>query len=178
MNYKFKKRTKVIIGILIVIIIAISSFAVYKYVFSNKTVANNKVTVVPADKTIQLDNQAGANPSKEELNKVQTELSQLVKGTSDKDVKQIYLSKAIELYTKSNDFKSALPLAEQSEKIKATALTVASIAYIYVGLGDYAKAAQYYQMAADRSVKTDDPTVRSSYNDYLISKREAEARLQ
>lgn len=177
MNYKFKKRTKVIIGILIVIIITISSFVVYKCIFSNKIV-NKPVTAVPVDKVSQLDNQAGATPSKEELGKIQTELGQLVKSTSDKDAKQIYLNKAIELYTKSNDFKSALPLAEQSEKIKATALTAASIAYIYVGLGDYTKAVQYYQMAADRSTKTDDPTVRSPYNDYIVSRREAEARMQ
>lgn len=145
---------------------------------SNNSKLSESKLASAKDKVTQLDNQAGASPSAAELSKAQTELAQLTKSATSSEEKQTYLSKSIELYVNNDDFKSALTVAEQSEQVKPTAFSADGLALVYMGLGDYRKAAQYYQTAADRSEKTTDPTVRSPYNEYLISKRQAEALIK
>lgn len=176
-----KKHTKVIIVILIFIsLIAMTLAVMYKVgVFEKKVAVDNKQAISIAEKKVaQLDSQVGIDPSKEKLNNTQAELAKLVSDNANNDVKQLYLEKSIELYINNNDFKSALTTAEQSEKINPTALTAADIAASYVGLGDYKMAAQYYQTAADRSTKTDNPLANMPYNDYMSLKREAEAKIK
>jgi len=144
---------------------------------NDANLTESKLAIVK-DKVTKLDNQAGASPSTEDLSKVQTELTQLTKSATSNEEKQIYLSKSIELYVNSKDYEAALIIAEQLEQANPTAFSADSLALVYMGLGDYKKAAQYYQTAADRSEKTDDPTARSPYNDYIISKRQAEALIK
>ncbi len=129
-------------------------------------------------KATDLDNKAGASPSKEVLSDTQDELADLAKSASSKEEKQVYLLKSIQLYINDKDFDSALTVSEELDDTNPSAMTAANIAMAYMGLGDYRNAADYYQLAADRSEKTTDPTVRSPYNDYMILKRQAEALIK
>ena len=95
--------------------------------------------------------------------------------TSQED-KEAYLLALIDLHYNSAQYDTALERALQLEELDESALAAGWIATVYMAMARFDEAAQYYQTAADRSEKTDDPTQASPYNNYLNKKREAEKR--
>ena len=179
------KRVKLIIlrAFMVLVALAAAAFVAYKFglfdFMKPKIIATTEQQLTTAkDKLVQLTNQVGPTPSSGTLSKTQAELAQLIKDTTSVETKQIYLYKSFDLYVNSGDYKQALIVANQAELIKPTALSAGSIAYAYNGLKDYKKAVQYYQLAADRSTRVDNPNVRCPYNDYMTSKRLAEALIK
>lgn len=180
-KFRLLKKKWFIVAAVLAIAIA-AGIAVWWYI-SNSALqsdsSRNESKVTTAKKKVtELDNEAGASPSKQVLKETQTELTHLADQSSTNAEKQVYLLKSIQLYINNKDYSSALTVAEQSEELNPTALTAANIALAYMGLNEYQKAADYYQIAADRSGKTDDPTARSPYNDYMILKKKAEALIK
>jgi tetratricopeptide (TPR) repeat protein len=178
---RFYKNKWFIYLIVLIVIISVGVGAwlfVSKYESSMWQSNNSESSTSAREKVAQLDKQIETTPSKETVAKTQIELQQFAKDAINNEVKQIYLRKSINLYISGSDYKSALTVAKQSEEIESTAITASDLACIYMGLSDYKEAAQYYQIAADRSEKTSDPTVRGPYNNYLILKRQAEALIK
>ena len=188
MNHKHIKHLKIIIISVLIVIIVLSGaiFAVFQLNPFNSGKQNNAENVEASkqliaeskEKVAQLDSQLGVMPSKDEINQAQNKLTQLTEDATSDEAKQVYINKSIQLYVNNDEFKSALTLALEAEQIKPTALTADHLAYIYKCLDDYKNAAKYYQLAADRSEKTNNPKARCPYNDYLILKREVEALIK
>jgi len=183
-SHFYKKRWFIVLIILIVVaIVGLSSYLFISsqkksMIQSDQSNSNQSKPLSAKDKIVQISGQLGSAPSKETLSKTQTELTQLTKDATSVDVKQIYLNESFELYVNNNGYEQALAVANQSEQIRSTALTAANIAYVYMGLKDYSKAVQHYQLAADRSDKVDSPTIECPYNDYMASKHLAEALIK
>ncbi len=179
-KFKFVKNKWFIIAAVSAVVIGVGVWwlVTNTSIWQNFGATKDSKLTTAKKKATDLDNKAGASPSKEVLSDTQDELADLADGASSKEEKQVYLLKSIQLYVNNKDFESALTVAKDLDDINPSALTAASIAMAYMGLADYQKAADYYQIAADRSEKTDDPTVRSPYNDYMILKRQAEALIK
>lgn len=105
------------------------------------------------------------------------QLEQLADDTSDTKERSDYLAAASDLYVNSNNYPSALKVASTVEESNESALSAGSIAHIYELQGDYENAAKYYQIAADRSDKPLNSSERAPYNDYLLLKKAAEAKI-
>jgi uncharacterized protein YxeA len=93
------------------------------------------------------------------------------------DQKADYGLARVGLYSEAGRINEALALALQVDADYKTDETAATVAALYEAKKDYANAAKYYQIAADRTEKTTDSTQRSPYNDYMVSKRNAESKL-
>lgn len=107
---------------------------------------------------------------------VNQELVRRLDAATSQEDKEAYLLALIDLHYNSAQYDTALERALQLEELDESALAAGWIATVYMAMARFDEAAQYYQTAADRSEKTDDPTQASPYNNYLNKKREAEKR--
>jgi|GEM_PF-1287141 tetratricopeptide (TPR) repeat protein len=107
----------------------------------------------------------------------QKKLKELADGEKDTNNKLVYLSGSADLYFNTSDYKSGLEVTKQIEALRQTALSAGSVAEAYMQLGDFKNAAKYYGIAASRSDKPTRETERAPYNDYMIMKRQAEAKI-
>lgn len=108
----------------------------------------------------------------------QEELKNLAEAEQDTQKKLVYLSGAADLYLSSNDFKKGVEVTRQIESLESTALNAGNLAEAYMQLSDFKNAAKYYGIAASRSEKPARETERAPYNDYMIMKKAAEAKIQ
>lgn len=130
------------------------------------------------DKVNELDVEIGLQHSDEELKNYHDKLRGYINNASSVEEKQVYLDSSFSMYLSDGDGNSALEVAKESESLNATALTASSMAEAYMSLGNYSKAAEYFQLAADRSEKTDNPNLNCPYNDFLYMKSKAEALIK
>src|SRR5690606_18336818 len=101
------------------------------------------------------------------LEENQKKLQEYVNNSSNNDAKLLYLNESFLLYINNEMEDSALEIANQAEKIKPIASTASNLALVYMKMGSYQEAVEYYQLAADRSEKSDNPNESCPYNDYL-----------
>lgn len=176
---KFLKSNKKRL-LLIILIIAITGVGIGIWYFTSNHELSaediKKSTLKATDKIAQLDGQLGGSPSKDIGNKTALDLIKLANNDDAEEAKAIYLNKAIELYVNNGQYDLALPIAIQVEQIKPTAISSVRLANIYMNKKDYDKAVHYYQISADRSEKPASDKTNAPYNDYMILKREAEAK--
>lgn len=112
-----------------------------------------------------------------EIADTQSNLKAAESAASSSAAKQEYALTRISLYMDANQIAQALAAAQEAENVYKSADTAAMLATVYNQRSDYANAAKFFQLAADRSDKPASPGERSPYNDFLIQKREAEAKL-
>ncbi|MEP6710695.1 MAG: hypothetical protein ABJA64_03165 [Candidatus Saccharibacteria bacterium] len=108
----------------------------------------------------------------------ETALKKLADNESNKVDKAKYLSGAAQAAMSASNPKTALDYATQAEAANPSAETAADIGAYASESGDFALSAKYFGIAADRSGKTNDPTERTPYNDYMALKREAEVQIK
>lgn len=160
---------KKIILISVIAILVLSCGAVYWWHVSNRqdiATPEQRVTEIVENATTP-SNQATA----------QRKLKELADGEKDTNNKLVYLSGSADLYFNTSDYKSGLEVMKQIETLRQTALSAGNIAEAYMQLGDFKNAAKYYGIAASRSDKPTRETERAPYNDYMIMKRQAEAKI-
>lgn len=168
MNHKRIKHLK---GIVIVstsiAVLVIVALGIYKLNFFNllkRTPQETSDTI----KSIQ------KNTNKDTALK---ELQKLANTTTDKSDKSAYLTAAVDVAINYTDnYDSALSVAQSLEANEKTASSAAYLATAYDFKKDYKNAAVYYEIAAERCPKTS-VNERSPYNDYMILKRQEEAKL-
>lgn len=105
------------------------------------------------------------------------ELERLLSEAQSDEDRVTYLSSLVVLHQNAKDYDRALGYAMRLEELAETDLSAAAVAGVYYGMENFAEAARFYQIAADRSEPTDDPKKDTAYNDHMNSKREAEARI-
>lgn len=186
------KNKKILI--ILVIIIAVLGLISWAFISTNGEKINqiinngkndntNKKTV-SSDITDAIDNieelkkQSDSTGDITALEENQKKLQEYVNNSSNNDAKLLYLNESFLLYINNEMEDSALEIANQAEKIKPIASTASNLALVYMKMGSYQEAVEYYQLAADRSEKSDNPNESCPYNDYLIAKRNAEALIK
>lgn len=107
-----------------------------------------------------------------------TELKRRAGKATDPDVRATYDVALAHSYFELNRPHDALASALRAEDSRPTAESAALIATAYRNLGDYANAAKYFGIAAERSPEPRDERERAPRNDYLIEQREAEDHLK
>lgn len=114
---------------------------------------------------------------KESLETAQAKLDEAEKNGANNEEKEAYALKSVELLQLADKPKEALQESIRVDKTYTSASTAATIAALYNSMENYKQAAKYYGIAADRSPKTDDPSVRSTYNDYKGLEEQMKAKL-
>ena len=172
MPKKHPKRKKRLIIIAIVVIVLVGLGVSYK-MFFEAFISNLFAT--PEQRISQIIKDA---TSDNDLKTAHEELKKLADNESNVEKKLVYLYGSADLYYNSNDYKGGLAMSQSIDAINGTALSAASIASEYMGLGDYENAAKYYGIAASRSEKPARTTESCPYNDYIISQKAAEALIE
>lgn len=109
---------------------------------------------------------SGSRQNKESLDNTVAKLTDLEKRSAGNAQKEAYAGAIVDLYSQTGDTKKAFEAASDAENTYQSALSAARLAALYEGEKDYANAIKYYELAAERSPKTDS-TERSAYNDYM-----------
>lgn len=165
-------------SVFIVVVLIVAVLAGYMFVSGrSRDTTTYQKPKTPAQQAIDVVNAYSAGKGdKASLTAAQKQLSDLETSAKASSDKQIYAQTAVELYMQANDLDAALTKALNAEGTYHTAVTAASVAGIYRQQANKPKAAEYYQLAMDRSPKSTDPTERSAYNDYRIMKSELESQ--
>lgn len=104
------------------------------------------------------------------------ELERLLSEAESDEDRITYLSSLVVLHQNAEDYDRALGYAMRLEELAQNDLSAAAVASVHYGMKNFAEAARFYQIAADRSEPAEDPQKDTPYNDYMNSKREAEAQ--
>lgn len=105
------------------------------------------------------------------------ELERQIELTDSAEEKAIYLSELISVYRWWEDYDTALEYAKKLEELERSHLSAGLMAGVYQDSEEFAEAARYYQIAADRSEPANSPQEDVPYNNYMILKKEVEAEL-
>ena len=171
-----KKKWLIILMLIIVaLVMAISPFLLNKNKVSTPVITDQKNAIDDANK---ISSTIPINPTDDEIESKTNELEVKIDTAENDEVKQVYVNELIEVYINSDKFDLALEAAKSAEKDDPSARNACNIATVYMMKKEYKNAADYYQIAADRSEKTDDPSLRMPYNEYLQLKKEAEAMVK
>ena len=161
--------------IIVALVMAISPFLLNKNKVSTPVITDQKNAIDDANK---ISSTIPINPTDDEIESKTNELEVKIDTAENDEVKQVYVNELIEVYINSDKFDLALEAAKSAEKDDPSARNACNIATVYMMKKEYKNAADYYQIAADRSEKTDDPSLRMPYNEYLQLKKEAEAMVK
>ncbi len=115
--------------------------------------------------------------TEETLEESTRELERQIELTDSAEEKAIYLSELISVYRWWEDYDTALEYAKKLEELERSHLSAGLMAGVYQDSEEFAEAARYYQIAADRSDPADSPQEDVPYNSYMILKKEVEAKL-
>lgn len=179
---RVSKRAVIVVLVAIIVVAAIGS-GIWYFADQNRKIKQQAASDAPLDEPnvtksqSKIDTITNAYESGSGLDETQKKLQEGEAVASSTSEKVDYALKSVELYNQAGKGSEAMSRAVAAEAKYKTAETAAVLAAQYEQSGNYAKAAEYYQLAAERSPKSDKPTERSQYNDYLIEKREMEAKL-
>jgi flagellar basal body-associated protein FliL len=183
-----KNKKALIGGVIGLVVIVALGYGAYVFSQGNGFVGQTKKDVTEEEypypeglsyeedaNTITFGYEQGSD--KESLDEAQAKLDEAEKNGANDDEKEAYALKSVELLQLADKPKEALQEAIRVDTTYASASTAATIAALYNSTGNYKQAAKYYGLAAARSSKTDDPSVRSAYNDYKGSEEQMKAKL-
>lgn len=153
-----------------------SGTAVYFVYFNKKPVTKKELPTY--EKIEKIYSNTGPRPTSSQLESSVKELEDQAEKADSVADKQNYYTAIVDMSANNRDFKTALENANKAEDLSPTAHTAEVIAAVYMQQGDFKNAAKYYQIAADRCEKTDDPSIQSPYNDYMIYKKAAEEQIK
>lgn len=167
-----KKWLIILILIIVALVMAISPFLLNKNKVSTPVITDQKNAIDDANK---ISSTIPINPTDDEIESKTNELEVKIDTAENDEVKQVYVNELIEVYINSDKFDLALEAAKSAEKDDPSARNACNIATVYMKMKSYKEAAEYYQLAADRSEKTDNSDLRTPYNEYTQLKKQAEA---
>ena len=105
------------------------------------------------------------------------ELEHLLSEAESNEDREVYLSTLVTMYDYVENYEAALDCATRLEEIAPTDVSASMMARLHFSMENFIEAARFYQLAADRSEPTPDPTQASPYNNYMNSKRKAEGQV-
>lgn len=142
-----------------VILIALSGVGVYYFYNSNQ---DNDIA--------QQEQEEFEVPAREEL-------EDAIQSESDPTKKAELYREVTTVDQLNNDINSAQQAAQEAVNLDGSADSFAVLAGISEQKGEWAKAAEYYQKAADLSEKSDNPDANTPYNYYISKVNEMKAKL-
>lgn len=168
-----KRSFAMVLGVLGVLIVGLGVYSM----LSNGASSSGTDKSSPVETASEIANTfSNIKQDSASVSNAQAQLNDLEKRAKEPSDKATIAQTSITLYTQVNNLDAALKKAQQANDSYGTALSAATLADIYSLKENYAQAAKYFGIAAERSPKTG-PTERSAYNDYLRAKAEMEAHL-
>jgi tetratricopeptide (TPR) repeat protein len=176
------RRNSILFGSLLVLLLLSVGWLTFIAISGNKSNDTNKnsqakkadvVAIATKEAEIQKVIIASDNTNKD---KNISSLTSQAKSAQDSTVKATYLRGAATVAANTGDYKKAIELARQADALVPSALNSALIGFAAREMGDLKLAAEAFGQAADRSEKTDDPTLASPYNDYKNLQKAVQAQ--
>lgn len=168
-----KKRSLIVIIIAVLLVAAgVAGYYYFSRIEQTKQSASKQQTVDE-----KIDDIIAQSQKSDDASTQKQELKTLADNETDKSKKAKYLAAVVDLSINSGDTQGAKQAAESYDQLDESALSAAAVAKASEDVGDFANAAKYYGIAAERSPKPLSPEERAPYNDYMLQKAAMEAKL-
>ena len=182
----YKKKIAILVCVIAALLLAGGGSVWWFYVKKtpNTAVDDQTVDAIAFQPRTEAEDKADAlrwellqNPSDEAVAEAGRQLEALLEAAETDEDRRAYMLELIAIYRDAGYSDSALDCAQRLEQSQTSDMSARIVADIYFDMENYSEAVHYYQLAANRTEVTDDPTKSTPYNDYMIKKRKAEALL-